>query len=98
MRKQFIVWFAAIGMAACLLSYAVAQQKDAMPQQGDVTVELKNAQGESVGTATLTPIANNKGVRIKLDTQFTFIKWPSAKARHSKRPDRISIPLRKCMA
>ena len=69
MRKQFIVWFAAIGMAACLLSYAVAQQKDAMPQQGDVTVELKNAQGESAGTATLTPIANNKGVRIKLNVK-----------------------------
>lgn len=67
MRKQFIVWSAAISMAACLLSYATAQQKDTMPQQGDVTVEVKNAQGESVGTATLTPIANNKGVRIKLD-------------------------------
>src|SRR5829696_2430548 len=67
MRKQFLVWLAAIGMAACLLSYAVAQQKDAAQQQGDVTVELKNAEGESVGTATLTPIANDKGVRIKLD-------------------------------
>jgi Cu-Zn family superoxide dismutase len=59
MKKQFIVWLAAIGMAACLLSYATAQQSD-------VTVELKNGQGESIGTATLTPTANNKGVRIKL--------------------------------
>lgn len=67
MRKQFIVWSAVISLAACLLSYATAQQKDTMPQQGDVTVEVKNAQGESVGTATLMPIANNKGVRIKLD-------------------------------
>ena len=60
MRKQFIVWLAAIGMAACLLSYATAQQNS-------VTVELKNGQGESVGTATFTPMANDKGVRIKLD-------------------------------
>ncbi|HSK65130.1 MAG TPA: superoxide dismutase family protein [Pyrinomonadaceae bacterium] len=67
MRKQFTVWLAAISMAAGLLSYATAQQKDATPQQGDVTIEMKNAQGESVGSATLTPIANNKGVRIKLD-------------------------------
>ena len=60
MRKRFGIWLAAIGMAACLLSYATAQQNS-------VTVELKNGQGESVGTATLTPMANNKGVRIKLD-------------------------------
>jgi Cu-Zn family superoxide dismutase len=59
MRKHFGIWLAAIGVAACLLSYATAQQNS-------VTVELKNGQGESVGTATLTPIANNKGVRIKL--------------------------------
>jgi Cu-Zn family superoxide dismutase len=67
MRKQFIIWLAAMGLAACFLSFAVAQQKDVMPQQADVTVELKNPQGESVGTAMLTPIANGKGVRIKLD-------------------------------
>ena len=59
MRKQFIVWLVAIGMAACLLSYAFAQN-----QSHSVTVELKNAQGQSVGTATLTP--SGKGVRIKL--------------------------------
>lgn len=59
MRKQFIVWLVAIGMAACLLSYAFAQH-----QSHSVTVELKNAQGQSVGTATLTP--SGKGVRIKL--------------------------------
>lgn len=60
MRKQFIMWLTAVVMAASFLTYATAQQSN-------VTVELKNAQGESVGTATLTPMANNKGVRIKLD-------------------------------
>ena len=67
MRKHFGIWLAAIGLAACLLSYATAQetaQKTA--QQNSVTVELKNGQGESVGTATLTSMANDKGVRIKL--------------------------------
>jgi Cu-Zn family superoxide dismutase len=60
MRKQFIFWLPAVVMAASLFSYATAQQSG-------VTVELKNGQGESVGTATLTPMANDKGVRIKLD-------------------------------
>jgi Cu-Zn family superoxide dismutase len=58
MKKRFIVWLTAIGMVVCLLSYATAQKNS-------VTVELKNAQGESVGTATLTP--SGKGVRIKLN-------------------------------
>ena len=58
MRKQFIVWLAAISIAAFFLSYATAQESHVM-------VELKNAQGESVGTAMLTP--SGKGVRIKLD-------------------------------
>ena len=70
MKKQFIVWLAAIGMAACLLSYATAQQKD-NPQQGeqqpDVTVELKNAAGESVGSITIQPVANNKHIQLKLN-------------------------------
>lgn len=64
MKKQFIVWLAAISMAACFLSYATAQQK-----KNSVTVELKNGQGESVGTATLTPINSKGGVRIKLDVK-----------------------------
>lgn len=68
MRKQLFVWLAAIGMAASLLSYGVAQQATT-PKENDVTVELKNAQGESVGSAMLTPMANNKGVRIKLDVK-----------------------------
>ena len=62
MKKQFIVWFTAIGMAACLLSYATAQTNS-------VTVELKNGNGESVGTATLTPINSKGGVRIKLNVK-----------------------------
>lgn len=60
MRKQFFIWLAAAAMAASFLTYTSAQQSS-------VTVELKNGQGESIGTATLTPMANNKGVRIKLD-------------------------------
>lgn len=60
MRKHFITWLAVGTLTVLLMSYARAQQ-------GGVTVELNNAQGESVGTATLTPIANNKGVRVKLD-------------------------------
>ena len=60
MRKQFIVWLAAIGTAACLLSFATAQQSD-------VTVELKNGAGESVGTVSIQPVANNKHIQIKLN-------------------------------
>ena len=60
MKKQFLVWLAAISMAACLLSYATAKTNS-------VTVELKNAAGESIGTATLTPINKKGGVRIKLN-------------------------------
>jgi len=59
-RKQFILWLTAVVMAASFLTYATAQQ-------AGVTVELKNGQGESVGTATLTQINNKGGVRIKLD-------------------------------
>jgi Cu-Zn family superoxide dismutase len=59
MRKQFIAWIIASIFIGGLLSYAAAQHS------GGHTVELKNAQGESVGTATLS--AAGKGVRIKLD-------------------------------
>jgi Cu-Zn family superoxide dismutase len=58
MRKQFFVWLVVAIMAACLMSQANAQQSG-------VTVDIKNAQGESVGTATLSPAGH--GVRIKLD-------------------------------
>jgi len=60
-RKQFITWIIAAIMIAGLLSYVSAQH------MGGHTVELKNARGESVGTATLTAINKKGGVRIKLD-------------------------------
>jgi superoxide dismutase, Cu-Zn family len=62
MKKQFIVWLGAVAMAASFLTYATAQQNG-------VTVELKDAQGQSVGTATLTQINKKGGVRIKLDVK-----------------------------
>jgi superoxide dismutase, Cu-Zn family len=61
MRRQFFVWhIVAIVeiLPTCLMSYAAAQQSG-------VTVELKNAEGDSVGTATLSTAG--RGVRIKLD-------------------------------
>ena len=58
-RKPFIVWVVAAIIIGGLLSYVSAQHNMAH------TVELKNAQGESIGTATLT--AAGKGVRIKLN-------------------------------
>jgi superoxide dismutase, Cu-Zn family len=61
MKKPLIAWIVAGVIIAGLMSYAVAQHT------GGHTVELKNAKGESVGTATLTAINNKGGVRIKLD-------------------------------
>jgi Cu-Zn family superoxide dismutase len=58
MRRQFFVWLLGVIMAACLMSYAFAQK-------GGVTVDIKNAQGDSVGTATLSTAGH--GVRIKLN-------------------------------
>jgi Cu-Zn family superoxide dismutase len=58
MKRQFIAWMVAAIIVGSLLSYVSAQHSGH-------TVELKNAQGESVGTATLS--AAGKGVRIKLD-------------------------------
>ena len=60
MRQQFIAWITAGIIIGALLSYAAAQHSG----HSGHTVELKNAQGESVGTATLS--AAGKGVRIKL--------------------------------
>jgi len=56
-KKPFIVWLAAAVIIGGLLSYVSAQHKGH-------TVELKNANGESIGTATLSE--SGKGVRIKL--------------------------------
>ena len=58
MRKHFIAWLVAGVIIGGLLSYAAAQHSGH-------TVELKNANGESIGTATLSEAG--KGVRIKLD-------------------------------
>ena len=60
-RKQFYLWIVAAIVIGGLLSYVSAQH------MGGHTVELKNAKGESVGTATLTAINSKGGVRIKLD-------------------------------
>ena len=60
MRKQFISCVLAGMLIGGLLSYVSAQHS------GHV-VELKNAQGESIGTATLTAINKKGGVRVMLD-------------------------------
>jgi superoxide dismutase, Cu-Zn family len=59
-RRQF-TWIMAAIIVGGLLSYVSAQH------MGGHTVELKNANGESVGTATITAINKKGGVRIKLD-------------------------------
>src|SRR5215217_3582936 len=60
-RRQFITWIIAGIIIGGLLSFASAQH------MGGHTVELKNAKGESLGTATLTAINKKGGVRIKLN-------------------------------
>ncbi|HEU4837293.1 MAG TPA: superoxide dismutase family protein [Pyrinomonadaceae bacterium] len=60
-RKQFFMFIVAAIVLAGLLSYVSAQHA------GGHVVELKNANGESVGTATITAINKKGGVRIKLD-------------------------------
>jgi superoxide dismutase, Cu-Zn family len=58
----------ALRCAALLLSAAglvFAQNSHARAAAKPVTVDIKNAQGQSIGTATLTPAA--KGVTIKID-------------------------------
>jgi Cu-Zn family superoxide dismutase len=63
MKKHFIAWIVAGIIVGGLLSYVAAQQGAGHAARH--TVELKNAQGESIGTATLTE--SGKGVRVKLD-------------------------------
>ena len=60
-KKPFITWIVAAVIIGGLLSYVSAQH------MGGHTVELKNAKGESMGTATITAINKKGGVRIKLD-------------------------------
>jgi Cu-Zn family superoxide dismutase len=59
-KRHLIGWIFAAVTIAGLLSYVSAQHNGH-------TVELKNAQGESIGTATLTAMNRRGGVRIKLD-------------------------------
>jgi Cu-Zn family superoxide dismutase len=57
MKRQLFVSLVTVMLAVLLLSYGSAQQM--------VTVEMKNGQGESVGTAKISTAG--KGVRIMLD-------------------------------
>ena len=57
MKRQLFVWLMTIALATLFLSYGNAQKT--------VTVEMKNGQGESIGTARISPAG--KGVRIMLD-------------------------------
>ena len=59
-RKQLLGWMVAALIFGGLISYAVAQHN-----HNGHRVEMMNAQGESIGTATL--YESGKGVRIKLD-------------------------------
>lgn len=61
MRKHFIAWITAGIIVGGLLSFVAAQQ------HSEHAVELKNAQGESIGTATLSTAG--RGVRVKLDVK-----------------------------
>ncbi|HJS23578.1 MAG TPA: superoxide dismutase family protein [Pyrinomonadaceae bacterium] len=63
MKKHFIAWIVAGIIIGGLLSYVAAQHGTG--HAAGHPVELKNAQGESIGTATLTE--SGKGVRVKLD-------------------------------
>jgi len=57
MKRQFFAWLIATALCVFPVPYASAQTA--------LTVELKNAQGESVGTARITPAGH--GVRIRLN-------------------------------
>jgi Cu-Zn family superoxide dismutase len=59
MKRQFLAIMLAVAAATLFVIYGAAK--------GVVTVELKNGQGESVGTAKISP--SGKGVRITLDVK-----------------------------
>ena len=59
-KKQFIACIVTAIIVVGLMAYARAQHNGH-------AVELKNAQGLSVGTATISALNKNGGVRIKLD-------------------------------
>lgn len=53
-----------------LFAVSLAAQAQSSTQPKSVTVELKNADGESVGHARLTPAKGGQGVAIKLDLKM----------------------------
>src|ERR1051325_4999098 len=57
MKRQSLVWLITATLAMIFVIYGTAQKT--------LTIDLKNAQGESVGTAKISP--SGKGVRIMLD-------------------------------
>jgi len=59
MNRKVFVCLIALLLATLVVSYGNAQQ------QKNVTVDMKNAQGESVGTAIIYPAG--KGIKISLD-------------------------------
>jgi Cu-Zn family superoxide dismutase len=62
MKKHFIAWIAAGIIVGGLLSFVAARQ------HSEHAVELKNGNGETVGTATLSSVGT--GVRVKLDIKI----------------------------
>lgn len=69
MKKHFIAWIICGIIVGGLLSYVAAQEpqhtKHPATHAAGHTVELKNAQGESVGTAIISE--TGKGIKVKLD-------------------------------
>ena len=71
MKKHFMAWIMCGIIVGGFLSFVAAQAPQQQQPSAQKThqmghpVELKNAQGESIGTATISE--TGKGVRIKLD-------------------------------
>lgn len=70
MKKARILWLVLAIVIGGVLSYVGAQQaqqeeKNKAPNES-VTIEMKNGQGESVGTAVITATGDH-GVRVKLN-------------------------------
>ena len=68
MKTARVLWLVLAIVVGGIMSYVAGQQEQKNKQPETVTVELKNGQGESVGTAMLTALGN-MGVRIKLDVK-----------------------------
>lgn len=75
MKKPRVLWLVLALVVGGVLSYVAAQnsntsqekpKKESSMAQHQVTVELTNGQGESVGTAMIAP-TGKMGVRVKLD-------------------------------